>query len=130
MRRFLRDNSLSLVMFGLFAVFVVGQAVTGMHAHNQEQAEHGRPAIGLLEYLTSGHFIGSTFENWESEFLQMAAFVLLAALFVQRGSGESKAPDQHNQVDDDPRTHAKPDSPAPVHRGGLALALYSHSLTI
>jgi hypothetical protein len=130
MRRFLRNNGLSLVMFGLFAVFLLAQSVTGMRAHNQEQAEHDQPEIGYLDYVQSGDFIESTFENWESEFLQMAAFVVLAAIFYQRGSGESKHPDEHNQVDDDPRIHRQADSPAPVHRGGLALTLYSHSLTI
>ena len=46
--------------------------------------------VGYVRYLTTGHFVEATFENWESEFLQMAAFVLLTAVLVQKGSAESK----------------------------------------
>jgi hypothetical protein len=132
LRRVWRDNGLSIVMFGLFLVCWVGQSLVGLHSYNDEQAQHGQPAVGYVEYLGSSEFIESTFENWESEFLQMAAFVVLAAVLRQRGSGESKQlPDEgENEVDKDPRKEARPDSPGPVHRGGLALKLYSHSLTL
>jgi hypothetical protein len=60
----------------------------------------------------------------------MAAFVVFSAFLMQRGSGESKQlPDEgENEVDKDPRQEKRPDSPGPVHRGGLALKLYSHSI--
>jgi len=32
----------------------------------------------------------STLENWQSEFLQLFAFVTLSALYIHKGSGESK----------------------------------------
>jgi Domain of unknown function (DUF6766) len=32
----------------------------------------------------------STLENWQSEFLQLFSFVVLSALLIHRGSGESK----------------------------------------
>ena len=35
--------------------------------------------IGFAYYLTTGAFYEATFENWESEFLQMAAFIFLTA---------------------------------------------------
>jgi hypothetical protein len=131
-RNFWRDNGLSLVMFGLFFVTIVGQALTGWRAHNAEQADHGQPAEGLGGYLTSGDFVESVFENWESEFLQMGAFVLLTRSLRQRGSGESKKlPDEGDEeVDKDPSENVQPDSPGPVHRGGLALKLYSQSLSL
>jgi hypothetical protein len=70
-------------------------------------------------------------ENWESEFLQMAAFVLLTTMLFQKGSAESKDPDKRESVDRDPR-RVKPhaDMPWPVRRGGVILRIYEHSLSI
>lgn len=130
LRKIFRENGLSIVMFGLFLVFWGGQSLTGWHSYNEEQREHGQPAVSYGAYLRSGEFIEATFENWESEFLQMGAFVVLAAILKQKGSGESKKIDGENEVDKDPRKERRPDSPGPVHRGGLALKLYSHSLSL
>jgi len=40
------------------------------------------------------------FENWESEFLQMAAYVIMTAILFQRGSAESRDPDDPNRPKD------------------------------
>jgi len=117
-------------MFSLFVLFLLGQSLTGLHSYNEEQRDHGQPAVSYGKYLQSGEFMEVTFENWESEFLQMGAFVVLAAVLKQKGSGESKKVYGENEVDKDPRKEARPDSPAPVHRGGLALQLYSRSLSL
>ena len=77
MRQFLRDNGLSVTLFALFLVSLIGQALTGWRAHAEELRVHELPVVGFLPYLTSGHFISAVFENWESEFLQMAMYVLL-----------------------------------------------------
>jgi hypothetical protein len=131
MRRFLPDNSLTIALFALFAVSIVGQALTGWRAHAEELRIHGMPAIGIFSYLASGHFISAVFENWESEFLQMAAYVVLTVSLFQKGSSESKNPDESNPEDEPPsRKRQNPDAPWPVHRGGLILRLYSHSLSI
>lgn len=127
MKRFIRDNGLSLVMLLAFLVCFVGQSFAGLHHHNDEQRAHGRPEIGYGDYVRSGDFLEATFENWESEFFQMAAFVILSAMLIQRGAAESKKPDE---PEEDPVAEKTPDSPAPVHRGGLALALYSRSLSL
>jgi hypothetical protein len=131
MRQFLRDNGLSLTLFALFLVSFIGQALTGWRANAEELRLHELPEIGFLTYLTSGHFISATFENWESEFLQMAAYVLLTVFLFQKGSPESKKPDEDNPEDEPPhKRRGAPDAPGPVHRGGLLLKLYSHSLSI
>ena len=131
MRKFLRDNGLSIVMLTLFALTLAGQILTGHQEYNDDQDEHGRPEVTLGEYLTTGHFVEATFENWESEFLQMAAYVMLTVFLYQRGSSESKDPDKKEEVDRDPRdSRDKKDAPGPVRAGGLALKLYEHSLFI
>src|SRR5215212_7591143 len=131
MRRFLRDNGLSVTLFALFVISLVGQALTGWRAHAEELRLHELPPIGFADYLATGHFISAVFENWESEFLQMAAYVLLTVFLIQKGSSESKKPGEANPEDEPPHRHRDdPDAPWPVHRGGLALKLYSHSLSI
>jgi hypothetical protein len=131
MKSFLRDNSLSLVMFGLFAVFQVGLFFVGHRHYNDEQREHGQSTIGYADYLASAAFWEATSENWASEFLQMAGYVFLTAYLFQRGSAESKDPDQEERVDRDPRSSkTSADAPWPVRKGGLPLVLYEHSLTL
>lgn len=83
------------------------------------------------QYLVSGAYIEAVFENWESEFLQMGMYVVLTVFLFQRGSSESKDPDQPDPADEDPRTHRNdPKAPWPVRHGGLALTLYKNSLSI
>ena len=131
MQRFLRDNGLSITLFGLFVVCIIGQAVAGWRAQSEELRAHGQPLIGFADYLTTGHFLSATFENWESEFLQMAVYVVLTIFLFQKGASESKKPDEDNPEDETPSAHRNdPDAPWPVHRGGLLLKLYSHSLSI
>jgi len=131
MKKFLRNNGLSLVVFGCFLIFLIGQTITGYHENNAEQKARGGTALTLRAYLSSGHFLEAVFENWESEFLQMAAYVILTVFLFQKGSSESKAPDRKDPVDEDPRLHRHdPKSPWPVRKGGHLLVLYEHSLSI
>jgi hypothetical protein len=44
----------------------------------------------VAQYLTTGDFVEATFENWESEFLQMGMYIVLTAFLFQKGSSESK----------------------------------------
>jgi hypothetical protein len=132
MRRFLRDNSLTLVTLGLFLfTLLFGQGLTGQHTYNADQKAHGEPTVGLGTYLTTAHFGEATFENWESEFLQMGSYVLLAVWLRQRGSPESKKVEGDEPVDEDPAKHrTDPDAPWPVRKGGAWLTVYKNSLSI
>ena len=130
MRRFFRKNSLSMVMFGLFFAFLAAQSVAGHREYNQDQREHGEPVISYVPYLGSGHFVEAVFENWESEFLQMGSFVLFTIFLRQKGSPESKKVEGKEPVDADPRDSRRRNAPWPVRRGGVALAIYEHSLTL
>jgi len=127
MKKFLRNNSLSFVFFLLFVISIIGQTVTGFKQHNEEMKDEGGQQVAITEYLSSGHFLQSTFENWESEFLQMALFVILSMFFYQKGSSESKDPEGEEEVDREPNPRRK-DAPWPVKKGGFVLAVYRHSL--
>ncbi|HEX6065179.1 MAG TPA: DUF6766 family protein, partial [Longimicrobiales bacterium] len=100
-------------------------------AHNQDQRDHGEPEIRYVEFVRSSDFGETVFENWESEFLQMAFYVMLTAFLIQKGSAESKKHDGQEEVDEDPVAHrADPDAPWPVKRGGWMLSVYKYSLSI
>jgi hypothetical protein len=130
MRRILYENGLSLVLFALFVLCVVGQSVAGRGHYNDERQAHGQQALSYREYLRTGHFLEALAENWESEFLQMGAYVLLTIFLRQKGSPESKKLEGEEAVDHDPRrSGTTPETPWPVRRRGLWLTLYAHSLT-
>lgn len=125
---FLYLNSLSIVAFLLMFLSLAGQFFTGWNDKNDERKEHGKQPLTIMQYAHSGHFIQATFENWESEFLQMGLFVWLTVFLRQKGSSESKKIDEEEEVDREPKPHK--DAPWPVKKGGIWLTLYSYSLSI
>ncbi|AUZ86299.1 DUF6766 family protein [Arthrobacter sp. TmT3-37] len=131
MKHWMRDHGLLLANLALFLFSFVGMVLSGVLHYNEEQLTHGEPTVTPAGFLATGDFLEATFENWESEFLQMGMYVVLTAYLFQRGSSESKLPDKHEPQDDDPQDAAgDKDAPWPVRRGGLALTLYEHSLSI
>ena len=127
-KRFFYHNSLSIVLLVLMISCLVGQFLTGWKTENKELAELGRSMLSLGEYMHSGHFIQATFENWESEFLQMMLYILLTVSLRQKGSSESKSLEKKEEVDREPKVHSK--APWPVKKGGIWLNIYQHSLSI
>ena len=90
MKRFLRNNGLSLVLAAFFLIFWACQAVSGWKVHTEEAILHQQPPVAFTGYLATGHFWQATGENWESEFLQMAAYVVLTCFLFQKGSDWSR----------------------------------------
>lgn len=129
MKIFFRNNGLCICFLSLFIISLTGQIFLGLNEYNKELLDEGANTVTLASYLTSGHFLESTFENWESEFLQMALFVVLTIFLKQKGSSESKKLDETEEVDREPNPNKK-DAPWPVRKGGFILKLYKHSLTI
>lgn len=128
-RRFLYENGLLLVTLALIVGAWVGQVLTGWHENNDDLTQIGLAALSLGEYLHSGHLLEATFENWESEFLQMGVYVVLTIWLRQKGSPESKKLDEKEDVDQQPDP-SKPGAPWPVRQGGVWLRLYQHSLSL
>jgi hypothetical protein len=132
MKKFWRNNSLSIVLFTIFFVVLLGQTITGYQVNNKDLEDHGRLTISMSTYLKSGHFGEAVFENWESEFLQMAAYIFLTIFLFQKGSAESKDPSGHKTEESDSKTKKRATKYAPwaVRKGGLALKVYRHSLLL
>lgn len=119
--RFLRDNGLSLAMFGLFLAMFAGQAVAGFLVDCQERSEHHQSPLPFTSYLRSSHFAEAVFENWESEFLQMACYVVLTAILYQRGSAESRPLPEDQPAELESRS---PVGYSWLYRHSLSLALF------
>ncbi|HJQ36716.1 MAG TPA: DUF6766 family protein [Thermoanaerobaculia bacterium] len=126
-----KNNSLTIVLCILFLLCLLGHAISGWKTYNDEQEQHGQPSVTLTQFLTTNEFGETIFENWESEFLQMAFYVVLTVFLYQKGSSESKKHDGTDEVEEDPEKHRNdPDAPGPVKKGGWRLALYKNSLSI
>ena len=125
---FFYRNGLSLVVISLFLLFLLFQSITGWHVKNDELSELHLSHLSYFQYLESPHFMQATFENWESEFLQMGMYVLFTVSLRQKGSAESKSLTQKEDVDKEPIAHKN--APWPVKRGGIILSIYNHSLSI
>jgi hypothetical protein len=126
----IRDRGLLIANLALFLIFLIGMILTGARVYSDDQVEHGHPATTVGQYLRSGNVVEATFENWESEFLQMGMYVVLTAYLFQRGSSESKPVGKEAPQDADPRNSTSPKAPWPVRRGGLVLIFYEHSLAL
>jgi hypothetical protein len=126
MRRSLRENGLSIALFGLFFASLIGQFAPGHRAYNDQLESHGRSPIGFWPYLASGHSIEAVFENWESEFLQAWVGVFLTVFLYQKGSASSKKLEGQAPAPEPPG----PDAPWPVKQGGWIKAIYANSLVI
>lgn len=129
MKKFIRNNGLSIVFLFLFLVTLVGQVHFGIEEYNKQLLKEGASPVQLSSYLKSGHFLQATFENWESEFLQMALFIFLTIFLMQKGSSESKDLDKNEAVDRKPYKTGK-NVPWPVRKGGMYLKIYENSLSI
>lgn len=130
MRRFLRNNGLTLVYMGLFLSTLAVMSVTGHRAYNAEQREHQLATADYWTYLHTGHFVEGVFENWESEFLQMGTYVLFTVFLFQKGSPESKPLDEQTPQDVDTKRQRYPNPPWPARRRGAWLRVYANSLSI
>lgn len=124
---FLKRNGLSIAAILMMLAAWLGQAAMGHTAHNDELREHGQAAIGFAAYLAGGDFWSATFENWESEFLQMGVYVLLTVWLRQKGSAESRPFEE----DEEPSTPTPLSSqPRAWRRTGFVRWLYANSLSI
>ena len=86
-----REFGLGLALMILFFGTWVAHAIAQWQTFTDGQREHGQ-AVKVGDFVSE--FAQSTFENWQSEFLQLFAFVVLAGLYIHKGSAESKDGDE------------------------------------
>ena len=133
MRRFLRENSLSIVFLALFLAALFGQAIAGHADFNNVADSHGDPHLSLLRYVLSSDFGTAVMENWQSEYLQFTLMILLTVWLVQKGSPESKEVDKAGRESDQSQRvgpYAQQNSPRWAKVGGIRRTLYENSLVL
>jgi hypothetical protein len=133
MRRFVRDNRMSIVFMLLFLAALAGQAIAGHADFNDVARSHGDPTISLGRYVLSSDFGAAVMENWQSEYLQFTLFILLTVWLVQRGSPESKELDKAGAESDQSQKvgpHAQQNSPRWAKVAGIRGTLYENSLVL
>lgn len=133
MRRFVRDNGISLGFGIAFLLALAGQAIAGWAEFNNQLTTDGLAQIGFLSYLASSDFAVDVTENWQSEYLQFFLYIFATVWLLQRGSPESKKMHKAGpESDQDQRMggHAGPDSPRWAGVGGVRQAVFSRSLGV
>jgi membrane protein implicated in regulation of membrane protease activity len=129
--RFCRDNGLTLAFLLLLLGALIGQSISGVSEFNAQQLSNGGQQISWAAYLVSSSFAVDIAENWQSEYLQFALYIVATTWLIQRGSSESKKPDEVGTGSDEEQKvgrYAGPDSPAWARSGGLRAAVYGRSL--
>jgi hypothetical protein len=86
-RKIWKNFGLSVSFAILFFTSWAAQGLVEWRVYALDQQEHGQPVV-VGDYLAE--FLQSTLENWQSEFLQLFSFVVLAAVLIHKGSAESK----------------------------------------
>ncbi|HEX6755904.1 MAG TPA: DUF6766 family protein [Mycobacteriales bacterium] len=127
----LRDHSLSLFFATIFLLALVGQAISGLADYDNRQLSSGGEPVTIWHYLTSSSFAVDVAENWQSEYLQFFLMIFATVWLVQRGSTESKPPENIGPETDEEQKvgrYAGADSPAWARAGGWRTALYGRSL--
>jgi hypothetical protein len=107
--------------------------------YNEEEITHAKlthtqpDVISLGRYVVSSNFGNAVMENWQSEYLQFVTFLIATVWLVQRGSTESKKPEDIGRESDEEQfvgEHANPDSPLWARVGGWRTKIYENSLLI
>src|SRR5437764_10110499 len=115
MRRFLKDNGLSIVFLLLFLAAAGPKSIAGWHAYNADQLEHHESVVTWGRYVTSSSFGVAVLENWQSEYLQFTLFIGLTVWLIQRGSPESKEPgEEGTESDDEQQLGDRADADSPL----------------
>jgi hypothetical protein len=90
LRTRLYENSLLLVMTGIFFATWLAQSLNNWRLFNDEQREHSEATVSWGRYLLDPDFWEKTLQNWQSEFLAVGVMVVFTIFLRQRGSPESK----------------------------------------
>jgi hypothetical protein len=132
MRR-LRDHGLSLFFGTIFLLALIAQAFSGLALYNNDQLGTGGEPVSIWAYVTSSSFAVDVAENWQSEYLQFLLLIVATVWLVQRGSTESKPPEDAGRETAKQQKvgrYADQGSPRWAKVGGWRTGVYSNSLAL
>jgi hypothetical protein len=93
-----RNYGLSMTLAVMFLVAWALQTLTGWAEFVAQQAELGQPATAFGDRGYVWSWAQATFENWQSEFLQVFVFIVLTSFLVHRKSHESPDTDYEDEA--------------------------------
>lgn len=130
--RLLYNHSVSTALLLMFALSLFAQSVTGYR--NQPRGEQ-TGIQNYWQYVVSGDFLETVAENWEGEFLPLAAYVFYTSFLHERGAKESRNPEErgHEKTDKElspMEERTRKDAPWPLKVGGPVRWVYMHSLLL
>jgi hypothetical protein len=127
--RWVRDNGIALFFGTICVLTLIGQAIMGQKVFNEDALAHHEATVSFWRYLATSHYGQAVLENWESEFLQFALFILATIWLVQRGSPESHPLDKETAHKDEKiGRYALKSSPSWAKAGGWRTSVYAYSL--
>ena len=85
--RLWKNFGLSLGFCLLFLITWAAHGVAEWQEFTDDQAAHNQP-VEIGDFTTV--FARATLENWQSEFLQLFSFTVMAAVLIHKGSAESR----------------------------------------
>ena len=98
MGRIWRDYGLSITLAAMFLVSWLLQTWMGWQEFVSEQQEHNQPAQAFGDDGYIWRWGQATFENWQSEFLQVFTFIVLTTFLIHRKSHESPDTDYDTEA--------------------------------
>jgi hypothetical protein len=93
LKKFIRDDSMSIALFSLFLLCVVGQGLSGWYAYDDSLQTANFPPIGLGAYLGTGNFLDGILSNWQAAVLQLAVLIAFGSVLRQKGAAHSRQPE-------------------------------------
>ena len=108
MKRFLRENSLTIFFLVIFLLTLTAQSQASWRAYIDDQHAHNQLADSYAAYLVSADFSAKVMENWQSEFLQLSLYILATIWLIQKGSSESKQEHEAGLQSDEEATGRPP----------------------
>lgn len=88
--RLWKNFGLSLAFCFLFLITWVGHGMAQWQVYTDDQRQHKEP-VEVGDFVAD--FSQATLENWQSEFLQLFSFTVMAAVLIHKGSAESRDSD-------------------------------------
>jgi hypothetical protein len=88
--RIWRDYGLSILVATLFIVSIVLHTVFGWWQYAADQTQHGAVPTLWGEDGYAIYWGEWTFQNWQSEFLEVLVLIVLTKYFIHKGSPESR----------------------------------------
>lgn len=90
LKKAVSDDSLTLALFGLFLLCVVGQSLSGWFAYNGSLQAARYREITFGDYLGTGNFLDGMLSNWQAAILQLAVLIVFGTVLRQKGAAHSR----------------------------------------